>query len=480
VIISDYVHNSDGTYGLMGDFWTITAASEQVGYEAANLLTNDLNQKWVSWGQRAAHNWLEMASDVRNSERYVDIVAMLGIDRQRPTHVLSGTLTTNIYRIIVDQFPIATRRRPPVETVSMTNLTGTAATINGPVYPPDLVPVGYTTTKMTATSNAVNTVLIADFENNRASERELGSGPHYIRVHYVHSVLTSAVPSLSVSLRYNGVTVGSPRTVQTRESTSEGFVFLYEFADTDLPGTTGTIGIRVEGTTNGTSTPVPIGVELLLELDGWLWDSHSDANVTDSTILYPRIVELPGTTIDPAYQRYVYWEMSDFVQKTVGLGTVSPGGSSVPVISNLPVGGFESAAFFAGRLIAAESTMEFDVLTPGGRNITRGGDVSSSRTRGGYPRSSRNPLIWEDVEINLPKMARSDYYSIADSFFRRVGFSRPFLILFDPLNPSRDSGWYKLTSWTAPDAGWWTGDGKSDLRFDLSFTVTEATATQIR
>lgn len=493
MIVSDYTLNSDGTSGIMGDFWTITAASEQPGYEAANLLTNDVNDKWVSWGQRSAHNWLELTSDLRSEMRYIGIAGLLGINRERPTHLLSGTITTNSYRIIIDQYPIATRRRPPVATVATTNLTGAASLLNGPVYPPDLPPASYVSTKMTASNNAANTVLVADFQNNRTTERQLGSGPHYIRVHYVHSVLTGAVPVLSVQLRYAGIVIGSPLTATKRESTSEGYVFTYEFADTDLPGTTGTIGIRVEGSTNGTSTPVPIGVELLLELDDWIWDSYTDANVIDSTILYPRIVETPtgesiinpGSGIGPIEiledtYAYVYFEFTDFLEQTISIGTESPGGGSVGLINSSPAGGFQSSAFYAGRVVVAEPTMEFDTLTPGGRNITRGGDISSSRTRGGYLRSSRNSLVWQDIEIIIPKMSRADYYAIAEPFHLLVGFSRPFFVVFDTRYPSRESGWYKFISWSAPDAGWWTGDGYSDQRWDLVFALTEATARQTR
>lgn len=488
MIATGYTKNSDGTTGLMGDFWTLSAASAHTGYPVSNLLTNDLRQPWVSWGQRASHNWIEAESDLRNTVRHIAVAGLLGIDRRLPTHALTGSFSANTYRMLIDEYPIGTRHRPPVFSISTTNLSGVAATLNGPVDPPNLPPVGYVSTKLTSSDPAVNTVLIADFENYNATERPLSLGPHVLRLHYVHSVDVDDVPELIVTLRYAGVSTGSALTALSWERTSEGFITTYQFLGSVLPGLTGRVGVRIEGVSTGTSTPEPIGVEWIAELTGWTWDSNTDTRI-DGSIKYTQIVELPEglSVIDPELgvvpieiyldsRMYVYLEVSDFVETTVS--TYSTPWGFIGVTESTPAGGFQGAAFYAGRFVAGEVGLSEEVQVGDGINFSKVGDVQDTRTRGGFSRGSRSALSWVAVDVNIPVIPGSVMFETMELFFSGVGYIRPFLIVLDESNPARLALWVKLTAWETPDAGFFTGDGYSEERWDLSFSAEESTATR--
>lgn len=478
MILSTIQRNIDNTIGFMSDFWTIAAASEQSGYPASNLLTPDLNQKWVSWGQRASHNWIQAASNAINDYRQIHLVGLLGLDRSSPNHTTSGVFSTNSYRIIVDRYPVSTRRRPPVATVALTNLTGTAATLNGPVDPPNLTPVGYASTKMTTSNNAANTVLVADFENYNATERPLSPVNQWIRLHYVHSTLPNEAPVLEVKLRYNGVLTALTLTLRATEKTSEGYMLSYRFNPADLPGLTGRVGVQVTGTTTGASTPLPIGVEWVTELEGWgtdgeSWDSLIDTTVSGE-IVYPQIVEMPEKLAsDPELGVipfeilenevvYVFIELSDWVE-TFPLAELSP---------YVPLGGHEGVAFYAGRLAITEG-LSVGLKETGGFITRKASDISALRTYGGTLRGTRNALHWNEYDFNCRIQPQDLIVGDLDRFFENAGMRNPVVIVPDERDPGQ-AIYGVLTRWEAPDVGAWIDNGEADQYYDLSFSAVDA------
>lgn len=459
MLLSKFQRNADGTRGPMSDFWTVTVASEQAGYPGSNLLTPSLEQKWVSWGQRMSHNWIELNSEFFISEsyntiRYLDFVSLFGIDRRAPSFG-TGIPPTNSYRVIIDTYPIATRHRPAVASVSLTNLTGSYTVLNGPLDPPNLVPDGYVQTKMVQGSHTTNTILIATFENHNSTERPL-SDDHVFRVHYADSVNINTVPTLTVQLRYNGVNVAT-LTSSITEKTSEGYIFSYYWNSSQISGTTGTVGVHIVGTTTGSSTPIPIGLEWIAELDGWIWDSLLDTS-QDGSIATTQIVETPtGTSrndpgegtvpieILPGEVIYIYYEFSDFASYTI-----SPG----PIRHYTVLGGFEGAAFFAGRAIVSEG-LTLNLIEPGGLNHRKGSDVGISRMYGGSARGSRNPLTWTEHDIQSEPVPRSRIVpgGDLDEFFELAGMRNPVVMIPDPSTDPSQALYVLITSWDTPDRG---------------------------
>lgn len=481
MILSTIQRNVDGTFGFMSDFWTLTAASEQAGYPASNLLTPDLNQKWVSWGQRASHNWVEVVSTETNSLRHIYLVGLFGLSRVNPTHPTSGVNSTNSYRMIIDKYPIATRRRPAVETVTLTNLTGTASILNGPIDPPNLAPAGYVSTKMTTSNNAANTVLVADFVNYNATERPLLAINQWIRLHYVHSVATATQPTLEVKLRYNSSLTAITLALQEVERTTEGWILSYRFNPSSLPGLTGRVGIQVTGSTTGTSTPLPIGVEWVAELQGWgtdgeSWDNLGGSSIT-AEVLYDQVVEIPiKQSIDPEIGEtfyeiienevvYVYIELSDWIE-------TYPGVDPPPWLP--PLGGHEGAAFYAGRFMVAEG-LSIGLKESGGYVARKTSDISALRTYGGTLRGTRNALHWNEYDFNCQIQPQDLVLGDLDRFFENAGMRNPIAIIPDESNPGQ-AIYAVLSRWETPDVGAWVNNGDQEQYYDVSFSAVDARA----
>lgn len=464
MILSKIQRNIDGTVGYMGDFWSLTAATEQVGYPVSNLLTHDLNQKWVSWGQRASHNWIEAYSDSKYADRTISLVGLLGIDRTNPSTGI-GVQTENTFRVIVDQYPIATRRRPPVAAIALTNLVGTVAILNGPLDPPDLVPASYTPTQMTSPNHALNTFLAADFEHYNGSERPLHpTRPQRFRVHYVDSDTLVAFPMLEARVRHNNVVYGSPLDIVKITQSSEGYIIEYQLLANTLPNLTAQIGIQITGTSTGTSTPLPIGLEWIAELD-WGTDNESWDSLSQP-IEHLQVVSLPKNLSDEAYDipgntyRYVYIELSDWIEEIEFV--------------NAPLGGHEGKAFYAGRLAITEG-LNIGLKPIGGYNRRKASDINVIRTRGGSFRGSRNPLHWNEHDFSARIQAQQSVLADLEPFFENAGMRNPVVIIPDETVPSH-AVYVLLTRWELPDAGAWVDRGNSDHYYDLSFSTIDARA----
>lgn len=479
MILSSIERNIDGTIGFMSDFWTLTAATEQEGYPASNLLTSDLNQKWVSWGQRASHNWLELQSDSKNSYRLIAIAGLLGIDRTNPSHPDTGSFSQNNYRVIIDSlYPIASRRRPPVETIVLGNLVGTVDDLNGPLDPPSLVPAGYVSTKMTTPDDTLDTLLIADFANYNATERPIvPNASHRLRLHYVHSTAPATIPDLEVKMRYSASLTGSALVVQDIEQTSEGWIFTYSFNASTFAGTTGRVGVQVTGSTTGTSTPLPIGIEWIAELGWGEGDSALDSWLHIAGISYPQIVELPSkltaSDLPPetfGYEIYsnetvwVYIELSDWIEQLE--------------FATIPLGGFEDSAFYAGRLVISEGS-KVDLREQGGYNRRKSSDVGMIRTRGGTLRGTRNALHWDEHDFNARIQSQSNVIGELETFFERAGMRNPVVLIPDETVPDQ-AVYGVLTRWELADVGAYvpnTGDvDDAEPYYDLSFSAIDARA----
>lgn len=483
MIVSNIQRNIDGTIGYMGDFWTLTAASEQVDHPAANLFNPDLNLKWVSWGQRASHSWIEVMSDNKNTYRRIAIAGLFGIDRTNPSRDTSGgTFSPNTRRIIVDSlYPVASRRRPPVVAVTLTNLTGDLSILNGPVDPPNIIPTGYASTKMSAASDAVNTILKADFANHNATERPLASGLiQTIRAHYVHSTSPAAIPALTFQLRFNGVEIGSevstvydssllidddddmlmldddslllletaPFKLVWIERTSEGYMFNLLVDTAALPSLVGQLGIKITGATTGTSTPLPIGLEWIAELnyDGNAWDSGSEDIKTFQIVSTPDKITRDGIEPNSGYEIYadetvwVYIEPSDWMLYGASEET-----------TGVPLGGFQGQAFYAGRLVVAEG-LSIGLLQEGGYARRKLSDVSTLRTRGGTLRGTRNALHWDEHDFHARLQSQTLIATDLDVFFENAGMRNPVVFIPDEAEPNQ-AVYGILSRWEVVDAG---------------------------
>lgn len=441
MLLSSIRYREDGTKGFLSDNWTLTTASEHTGYPASKLSNSNLHDRWWAWNQSPSGTYIATTSDVAGFNRTVNVIGLLGINWLDTDPPSQGTWRVRLD----DEYPLVDRVRPAISAITLTNLTGSISDISGPIDPPtDPIPVGYVSTRLLASNITLNTEVLVEFTNHHATERAL-TGNQMLRVHVrmdnstsvFPTVAATIVPSSGSSFLLSGIIV---------EPTSEGYIINYPWTAGQLTVPTAAISANIVGTASGGHTVEVIGVELIHELAGVPYDSGEVDLLSRNVFVAPNFELTASSTL------YSLSTFSNLAANIIG------------------------EPFKAGRWIAC-STISADLASPDGFNLTQAGD--------------EHGLQWSEADLTVQALPYDSIFSalaefrnavgvISNQTFTRSGFLRgrgvvPFLLI--PFDADLTSAmWVVLTDWSTPSVGWWTGDGDSDERWDLNFSVRDAQA----
>lgn len=453
------------------DTWTVSVGSAHTNFPKEKVQQDLLDDCWLAWGQAPSQTWIELKSSNEGPAFTVDTLSLLGLSRDTSLIYSMTGVTGNQWRLRIDSFPLKDRIRPGIASIAPTNLTGTAADISGPVEPPITPSPGYIPTRLVAINQAVNTQVIVTFDDHTAERALSSTGTQTFRVYVGDSDDPEIWPTVAVTLRRNGADVGSPMTANNAEKLDEGFVLNFLVAAGSMPAFTGAFGLNIVGTSTGTSVPELIKVEWVAEIDetAVTFDSENEAD------------QLPFDMT--AFGKGLYWILdSPLVVPAAGSGLfvyihleftrlsrqefITVSGATVPVREWTEV----VPEFKAGRATVSSSLVN-DLLSPSGLNWRRTSDVPFTRTRAGSTRSNRVALQWKEADLLLPFIPNEDMLEQWEIFFDSIGMKTPFLFVPDPSRP--ECYWVICTSWNSDHVGYFTGDGDSDERYDLAFSIAE-------
>jgi len=412
------------------DRWTITTGSAMPGFDTSKLTGDILGDYWSAINHRSSCSWVQAQSDNVIVNRNLGVVSLIGINRRTPSAVLPGvTYGNNLFRLIVDTYPIASRVRPPMTLNSKVNLTGADANFTGhPLDPPDdPAPVGYAETKLTPTNPAIATSIVGTWANYYATERPL-AGTCVVRFHLRDVNNPLLIPSVTASIWQSGSSVISLVSYVDLEhvevgNSSGGFVFTYSFLASALASQTAAMELHLS-----TSTACDfIGVELVLDHSGYSYDSGllDFPNVDmDSFTLRPDIT-ISTTT-------YVYVEPGPFNSYlTTPFTRVIGGVLNAHIYSSIVNPGDPDGRFHAGRFLAAD-TIITPLASPSGWNLSSASDSTPARTRAGSFRGGRSPLEWTEADMTIIGISRLTVQAI-ERLIRTLGIMRvPTLLIPDP------------------------------------------------
>lgn len=463
------------------DRWTLSVSTAQAGYPATNLQTDDLNQSLKTWGQRRSHNVIQASQvETANITRIVDYIALIGFNRRLPDRVpinVLGTLefTPNQTRLIIDTIPM-NANLPTVQSIgTLTNLTGTNI-LNQPVNPPETTPVGgYAPAKLTKVSNALDTSFELVFDNESSRPMVAGDALQEIQIHACNSVTPSTAPTLAVVLRQLGAGAVwadiTTLTLTEAERTDIGFICTYRFNSSVLPSSSNRIGLRVTGTSNGSSTVEYYAVRWWPTVSGAVYDSGWD-DLTDDT----RKVWLPDLEIT-SHSLYVALLFSDLNTRLAYFS-----GLGVPTYIYYPI--IESpneSLLKVGRLLGSEA-FQLDLRETGGYQARKTSDVSAIRTRGGTLRGNRNVLVWNEHDFSVRIQPQSFVLGDLNRFYDDVGMRSPVLAILDETDPDK-SQYIILSRWDNADIGAAVKPGDSTVNaepyFEFSFSGVDAQASRL-
>lgn len=460
---------------LAGDDATLTVGSEpSTGYLKEKLLTDHLADWWQALGNGTSQTWVSAALVAPTIPFNLKIAGLLGTNRDLGSTRYNDPDLINQWRLRADRYPLADRIRPEIVSVSLTNLTGAEADIAGPLEPPLNPPISYAPTRLEAVSLSTNTQVIVTFADHTTAERDLSPTEGQIfRIHTADSTTVATVPILTTTLRHAGADVGSALVPDRIEKTTEGYIYHYLVTAGSLPAFTGAFGLKILGTTTGTSTPEFLAVEWVAELittgdAAILFDSDWIEISTGDNLAY--VFDPPLLIASSVETRYLHFEFSR-LGRSVFVGT----SGSTPIIQYTEI----LSEFRAGRLVIAES-LSADLASPDGFNL------SESSNEFGLQRT--------EADLTVQALPYATIFDDLATFRNAVGVlsnqpsSRggairgrgvvPFLLI--PFEDDLTSMmWVVLTSWETPSVGWWTGDGDSGERWDLTFSVMEAQAKRV-
>lgn len=369
----------------------VHASTAHAGYPESNLLSDVLGYTSLAYGARASQTYIYGQLRKTSAIRTIGSVAAIGTSRfarldAYPQDALPGT---NTARLFIDTFQIYDRRRPPVVSVSLTNLAGSVSDLAIPLDPPSppLPPSYVQPAGLQAVDAALDTTVTVTFANNNLTERNISTaGPdHRFRVHARYRNGTDDVPDVRFILRQAGADVadlGLGAGSDLVERTSQGWLFKWRPGGFVTLTGSGQVGARIVGTTTGTDTPEILGIEWIAELPAINYDSGSTACQGAIQRWHPDLA------IPTGERRYFLIEFSDFIYHQ--LTDAYP-----PDIVGEPVN--INGLQYVGRVILSPSIEIF--TTPEGSSISYNTDDEGGGTRAGDDRAMRVSHAWEEETV---------------------------------------------------------------------------------
>lgn len=465
------------------DRWTQTLATTHSEYPLSKLKTDNLDDYARTWGQRQSHSTFSANYTIGLSKTwYFDAISLLGINRRVPDApgIVPNSITSNQARLIIDTVP-KNAFLPEVTpaTFSLTNLTGTYDVLNQIINPPEEeLSGGYSPSALEATSNSSNTAVTMQFNNEASRPLLAGADQQTIMAHVRDSVDIDTFPTISATLRQAGSDVTS-LSVSEIEKTSEGYILIYRWDAALLPNLTDLVGLRLNGTTTGSSTPEYISVTWRAEVSGAYYDTDWQDLESDDKVVWAPGIELTSSSF------HVLVQLSDLS----GRASISiPGAPAVqqyvyyPVIESLHIGRFVGAGSKINAPLRSQSV--------GGFNLRKWGNNANSlvSSYGGQFRAIRPDMTRWQADLTFIPQSQSRMFGELSRFVDDVGYVLPALYipndgLTDPYAQHPHALWAIITSFEAPDLGLLHGNDTStslphteDKRFDLRMSIIEAHA----
>lgn len=476
------------------DRWYQEIATAHTGYPVSKLKTDNIDDVTRAYGQRQSHTRIQALTKPQGEDVVIDYVALVGINRDLPSAAAVADLSIlpNRARLIIDDAGFDTQE-PPLSgsPFFLTNLTGAYSILNQVLNPPEETVVGYTPTSLTVTNPAVDTQVIAGFDNYSAL-KPLAVSPDPVNhplqkflVHIKNSNGAGTLPNIEVILRQGTVDI---RTLdyQQVEVTDEGFILTYLWDAGELPNPFSVVLIKINGISNGTMVPVPISILWRAEVSNLLyestpltfdisgtpvfWQDNPDADIANEKMLVWR----PNITVPVGSTYKLLIELSDFSAVSI---VVLPDLTGAYSYTSLTTSGFTAGRFAAGEAI------NVPLHEIGGANLRKSGNNQGGlvSSYGGHLRANRTDLTRWEAELAATPQSQTRIFGELDQLFRDMGFTLPSLFMIDDADV-KASLWAILTSWESADIGSMIGEDypgagtTTEHRYDLKIGITEAGA----
>lgn len=455
--------------------WTLTTGTDYSGYPISRMLTENTRDPWLAWGQAPSHTWIQAASLTAPLVPYtLSGISLLGLNRYIGDLYFAQGVTSNTYRVRAHWKPLSDRIRPGIASISLTNLTGSASDISDPLHPPVIPPDGYVSTRLEVVNPAVNTQAIVTFDDHTSAEVDLSStASQRFYVYVADSASASAWPTITVTLRRNGADVGVIA-ANSAEKTAEGYIIEYLVTAGSLPAFSGAFGLKIAGTSTGSSAPEIICVSWVAELEttggSALTFDSGDVLIEGPTV---RTAFTDGIIVgsNPSGQNYVHVEFSRLGR--VSFIVPSPG-DPLPVYEVDEV----RSGLTVGRLVLAE-WLELTPSSSDGRDFWNVRPVHGSdraRKRGGGLRTRRGAHVYKEAETRGVFLLEDEAMdSLLHAFYDVVGPNVPVLVMPHEDRP-QDDLWAVIERWDLKSAGVAAGTGGTGRRYDLDASFMEYTA----
>lgn len=476
---------------IESDRWDHFIATAHAGFPVSKLKTDNISDGVRAYGQRQSHTRIQALTEGKSEVSQIDYIALIGINRNLPRAAAVADLVNlpNRARLVIDDALFDTQE-PPINgtNFAQTNLTGSFDILNQVINPPEETVVGYTPTSLTATNPALDTQVIAQFDNYTSFKPlAVSSDPtnfplQRFLVHVKNSNGAGTLPDIDVMLR-QGVADIRTLTYDQVEVTDEGFIFTYKWDADELPNPSSPVLIKVFGDSNGSMVPVPISIlwratvdNLIYEStpleiagDPVLWHDNPDADIVNETMLVWR----PNLSVPAGSIYKVLIELTDFSAAAV---VVLPG----------PIGAFEysplGSAFVAGRF-AGGPAINVPLLELGGANLRKSGNNQAAllTSYGGHLRANRVDLTRWEAALTASPQSQTRIFGELDSLYRDIGFTVPTLWIIDTADVVATL-WAIVTGWESSDLGALIGEDypgagqTTEHRYDLRIGIIEAGA----
>lgn len=463
---------------IQSDRWTHFSETFQTNFPTIKITTDNEQDALKTYGQRLSHNRLEAFTNAVNRDFTIEYLSLIGLNRDEPSAPPDADIfhTPNQFRVVIDDLTTVDVQQPSVVATgfSTTNLTGAFSVLNQPINPPEDPVSGYATTALTANNDTLDTVLILRFEDfAHIKNLALGTENQTFLVHCRDSVSLFDLPVIDVELQLAGASTLS-LALEDIESTAEGFIFKYHWDPTggNIPVNSGSIGMKITGQTNGTSTVEFMSVAFRTAVvvggaNGVVYDTGF-IDLTGSD----RVIVLPGVTVPEGEQYRVLIEFSDFSWVSTGI----VGSTEVFVYHPLATG------LTVGRYAAGEA-INVPLLAVGGANLRKSGTNQSAllTSYGGHLRANRVDLTRWEVALAATPQSQTRIFGELDKLFRDIGFTIPTLWIIDAADVVATL-WAIVTRWESNDLGALIGEDypgageTTEHRYDLRIDIIGARA----